>query len=113
MAHHSRATMSIATRLLLWLYECLWHLALPVALIRLYWKGRKLPGYRQHIAERFGFYARKQTSQQVWVHAVSVGETRAAAPLIDALIANGRSVLLTHMTPTGRATGQLLKMQKL
>ena len=113
MAHHSRATMSIATRLLLWLYECLWHLALPVALIRLYWKGRKLPGYRQHIAERFGFYARKQTSQQVWVHAVSVGETRAAAPLIDALIADGHSILLTHMTPTGRATGQQIFEQHL
>ena len=113
MTHHSRATMSIATRLLLWLYECLWHLALPVALIRLYWKGRKLPGYRQHIAERFGFYGRKQNSQQVWVHAVSVGETRAAAPLIDALIANGHSILLTHMTPTGRATGQQIFEQHL
>ena len=113
MTHHSRATMSIATRLLLWLYECLWHLALPVALIRLYWKGRKLPGYRQHIAERFGFYGRKQNSQQVWVHAVSVGETRAAAPLIDALSADGHSILLTHMTPTGRATGQQIFEQHL
>ena len=50
MTDQTRVTMSISIRLLLWLYECLWYLALPVALIRLYWKGRRLPGYRQHVA---------------------------------------------------------------
>jgi 3-deoxy-D-manno-octulosonic-acid transferase len=73
--------MSISIRLLLWLYECLWYLMLPIALIRLYWKGRKLPGYRLNIAERLGFYASPSKPNQIWVHAVSVGETRAAAPL--------------------------------
>ena len=113
MIDQSRVTMSISIRLLLWLYECLWYLALPVTLIRLYWKGRRLPGYRQHVAERFGFYSSKKNHHQIWVHAVSVGETRAAAPLIEALIASGKSILLTHMTPTGRATGQQIFEQHL
>ena len=113
MTDQTRVTMSISIRLLLWLYECLWYLALPVALIRLYWKGRRLPGYRQHVAERFGFYSCKKTSNLIWVHAVSVGETRAAAPLVEALIASGKTILLTHMTPTGRATGQQIFEQHL
>jgi 3-deoxy-D-manno-octulosonic-acid transferase len=48
------------------------------------------------------------TAPRIWVHAVSVGETRAAAPLIDALIQRGEKILLTHMTPTGRDTGRQL-----
>ena len=51
-----------------------------------------------------------QGSQPVWIHAVSVGETRAAQPLIQALLSQSpeRTILLTHMTPTGRATGDEL-----
>jgi 3-deoxy-D-manno-octulosonic-acid transferase len=94
------------------LYTVLWIFALPFVLIRLFWRGRLEPGYRQHIAERFGFYkARTKPNQPViWVHAVSVGETRAAEPLIRQLqIAYPtHRILLTHMTPTGRATGALL-----
>jgi 3-deoxy-D-manno-octulosonic-acid transferase len=60
--------------------------------------------------ERFGGrvdagYFYQALRRTVWVHAVSVGETRAAQPLIQALLAAGYQVLLTHMTPTGRATG--------
>ena len=102
MIDQPRVTMSISIRLLLWLYECLWYLVLPIALIRLYWKGCKLPGYRLNIAERLGFYASPSKPNQIWLHAVSVGETRAAAPLVDALIASGKSILLTHMK-IGRA----------
>ena len=43
-----------------------------------------------------------------WLHAVSVGETQAARPLVEALLAQGWRVLLTHMTPTGRATAAAL-----
>lgn len=113
MIDQSRVTMSISIRLLLWLYECLWYLLLPIALIRLYWKGRSLPGYRLNIAERLGFYGVHAKPNQIWLHAVSVGETRAAAPLVEALIASGKSILLTHMTPTGRATGQQIFEQHL
>lgn len=93
------------------LYSFFWCLALPLVLARLWWRGRKEPGYREHIAERFGSYdLPKPAGPVIWVHAVSVGETRAAEPLINALLAAypQHTILLTHMTPTGRATGKSL-----
>jgi 3-deoxy-D-manno-octulosonic-acid transferase len=93
------------------LYSLLWWLALPLVLARLWWRGRKEPGYRQHMGERFGFYGRRLPERlTIMVHAVSVGETRAAEPLVEALLAEwpGCRILLTHMTPTGRATGRAL-----
>jgi 3-deoxy-D-manno-octulosonic-acid transferase len=93
------------------LYTLLWYLALPLVLARLWWRGRKEPGYRGHWGERLGFYgAPGAATPTLWLHAVSVGETRAAEPLVDALLAaySGHRILLTHMTPTGRATGAQL-----
>lgn len=93
------------------LYSLLWWLALPLVLARLWWRGRKEPGYRQHWGERLGFYgARLPERRTFMVHAVSVGETRAAEPLVEALLAHWPDcrILLTHMTPTGRATGRAL-----
>lgn len=95
------------------LYTLVWWLVLPLVLFRLYWRGRQEPGYRRHIAERLGFYGGINHDPQrrlLWVHAVSVGETRAAEPLIDSLLAvyPDADILLTHMTPTGRATGKAL-----
>jgi 3-deoxy-D-manno-octulosonic-acid transferase len=93
------------------LYSVLWWLALPLVLARLWWRGRKEPGYRGHVGERLGFYEAVPPARLTFmVHAVSVGETRAAEPLVDALLANwpDSRVLLTHMTPTGRATGRAL-----
>lgn len=92
-------------------YSLMWYLALPLVLARLWWRGRKEPGYRGHWGERLGAYgARPETTPTIWLHAVSVGETRAAEPLVDALLAAypDHRILLTHMTPTGRATGQQL-----
>ncbi len=107
------------------LYTLAWCLALPLVLGRLWWRGRKEPGYRQHWGERLGFYpqARQMDGQgngpanqgsklamTIWLHAVSVGETRASEPLVDALLDAYPDcrILLTHMTPTGRATGKSL-----
>ena len=93
------------------LYSILWWLALPLVLVRLWWRGRKEPGYRKQWAERLGFYgARLAPRTTFMVHAVSVGETRAAEPLVEALLAAWPDcrILLTHMTPTGRATGRAL-----
>jgi 3-deoxy-D-manno-octulosonic-acid transferase len=93
------------------IYSLAWWVALPLVLLRLFVRGRKEAGYRQHIAERLGFYRGvAEDGGLLWVHAVSVGETRAAQPLIDALLAAypAHILLLTHMTPTGRATGKEL-----
>lgn len=94
------------------IYSLLWWLALPLVLTRLWLRGRKEPGYRQHWGERLGFYGTPvaDAGQVLWVHAVSVGETRAAEPLVDALLAAypDSRIILTHMTPTGRATGKAL-----
>ena len=90
------------------IYSLFWILALPLVLARLYFRGRKEPGYRRHIAERFGrYHAMAQKRPVIWVHAVSVGETRAAEPLVRQLQLHWPQhvILLTHMTPTGRATG--------
>jgi 3-deoxy-D-manno-octulosonic-acid transferase len=75
----------------------------------LLWKGRLQQGYRKHINERLGLsWSISGVTPRIWVHAVSVGETRAAEPLIDALVQSGEKILLTHMTPTGRDTGRQL-----
>jgi 3-deoxy-D-manno-octulosonic-acid transferase len=92
-------------------YSVLWRLALPAALWRLWWRGRKEPGYRRHWGERLGRYDTPASHRlTIQVHAVSVGETRAAEPLVNALLAQWPDcrILLTHMTPTGRATGREL-----
>ena len=88
-------------------YSLLFYLAQPLVWLRLAWRARKQPEYLQNIGERYGFHATRPDTPLLWLHAVSVGETRAAEPLIKALLADypDHSLLLTHMTPTGRAVG--------
>ncbi len=93
------------------LYSMMWWLVMPLVLARLWLRGRKESGYRQHWLERLGCYgARIAPCKTLWVHAVSVGETRAVEPLITGLLADWPDcrIVLTHMTPTGRTTGQAL-----
>ena len=82
--------------------------ALPFVLVRLFWRGRREPGYRRHIAERFGNYRARPHKPVIWVHAVSVGETRAAEPLVRLLAARHPEceMLITQMTATGRDTAE-------
>lgn len=91
-------------------YTLLLYLLLPFVLLRLVWRARRQPGYLRHVLERFGHYGKKPDGPCIWVHAVSVGETRAAEPLIGGLRARypRHRILLTHMTPTGRETGETL-----
>jgi 3-deoxy-D-manno-octulosonic-acid transferase len=90
-------------------YQLLWHLLLPLAFVRLAWRSRHAFAYLHHIPERLGFgYQKPITQKVIWIHAVSVGETRAAQPLIEAYLARGESILLTHMTLNGRRTGKQL-----
>ena len=90
------------------LYSLIFYLATPFILLRLLWRARKQPEYLQHLGERWGFYSAQPSQPLIWVHAVSVGETRAAQPLIEGLKAQwpDHQILLTGMTPTGRAAGQ-------
>jgi 3-deoxy-D-manno-octulosonic-acid transferase len=93
------------------LYTLLWYFALPLLPVRLWWRGRREPGYRARIGERFGRYAAdvpRPRGEVVWIHAVSLGETRAAEPLVKR-IAHARpqaTILLTSMTATGREAGR-------
>jgi 3-deoxy-D-manno-octulosonic-acid transferase len=84
-------------------------LAAPLAALYLLWRSRRQHEYRAHWGERFGWaeYPPRGSRPLIWLHAVSVGETRAAEPLIRALAERYLQLdfLLTHMTPTGRATG--------
>lgn len=90
-------------------YQLLWHFLLPLAFIRLAWRSRHAIAYLHHIPERLGLgYSKPVKQGVVWIHAVSVGETRAAQPLIEAYLARGESILLTHMTLNGRRTGKQL-----
>ena len=95
------------------LYTLLWLLVVPFTLVKLWWRGRREPGYRQHIAERYGRYgddAPACDGEIIWVHAVSLGETRAAAPLLERILRArpDAKILLTHMTATGREAGHAL-----
>ena len=95
------------------LYTLAWWLALPLVPLRLWWRGRREPGYRTHVGERFGRYARDARTLRgdvFWVHAVSVGETRAAAPLVDRLATEhpDATIVLTSMTAAGREAGRSL-----
>ncbi|MFO1322608.1 MAG: lipid IV(A) 3-deoxy-D-manno-octulosonic acid transferase [Burkholderiales bacterium] len=94
-------------------YTMLWCLVLPWLPLRLWWRGRREPGYRERIGERFGRYGADVPAtggDVLWIHAVSLGETRAAAPLIARIAQErpGTTILLTCMTATGREAGRAL-----
>lgn len=88
------------------LYTALLWAALPIVLVRLWWRGRRESGYREAIAERFGASGLQVKPQLLWVHAVSVGEARACAPLVRALQREypDHDLLVTCLTAAGRET---------
>lgn len=92
------------------LYTLVLWLLLPYILLRLVWRARLQPEYLRHIGERFGFYAVRCGKPAIWLHAVSVGETRATQSLISRLRAAypKHHILLTHTTPTGRTASEQL-----
>src|SRR5690606_32432689 len=97
------ALQEFVLRFARWCYTALFCLLLPVIVARLWWRARRAPAYRQRIAERFGIFSQSIPADGIWVHAVSVGETIAAAPLIRALqLRHPHCVItVTTMTPTG------------
>jgi 3-deoxy-D-manno-octulosonic-acid transferase len=92
------------------LYTLLFHLGLPLIALRLFLRGRKAPAYRQRIGERFAFGLSALQPGGIWVHAVSVGESIAAAPMVRALRARYPQlpITVTCMTPTGSERIQAL-----
>ncbi len=86
------------------IYSQLIRLALPFILIRLWWQGRKAPALRKDWQHRLGRVP-DMSGPVIWVHAVSVGETIAAGPLVRRLLAKdlGATILMTAMTDTGLA----------
>ena len=87
-----------------WLYSLLFTFSIPALLLRLWWKGRKNPGYRERWIERFGFFKPPAQSGGLWIHAVSLGETMAAVPLIREFQKRfpALPITLTSTTPTGK-----------
>ena len=92
------------------LYNTLWTIAPPIIKHYLRKRARQNPDYAQHWQERFGEPYPNPVQHPIWIHAVSVGETRATQPLIAELKKHfpDAPLLLTQMTPTGRATAQAL-----
>lgn len=94
------------------IYRSVSTVALPLASLYLMWRSRRQPAYRDYWDERFawGTYPLRSERPRVWIHAVSVGETNAARPLLEAMLAAWPDcdVVLTHMTPTGREAGKRL-----
>lgn len=119
-----------------WIYNLVLHLSLPLVLLRLWWRGRREPGYREQWAQRLGRSlghpegavsatisasasgapsaatppVADAAAPLIWLHAVSLGETRAAQPLVAALRTRypQHRWLITHMTATGRAAAREL-----
>ncbi len=85
------------------IYTLLLYLALPGVLLRLLWRSRRAPAYRERWRERFGRVPFTPPPGGVWIHAVSVGEVQAIAPLVRLLLERhpDRAVTLTTTTPTG------------
>ena len=63
------------------LYSLALYLLLPWALLHLVWRARLQPAYLRHVGERFSFFGNEAQRGVIWIHAVSVGETRAAEPI--------------------------------
>ncbi|QEY65255.1 3-deoxy-D-manno-octulosonic acid transferase [Metapseudomonas lalkuanensis] len=85
------------------LYTLLFHLGLPLVALRLAWRAWRAPAYARRIGERFAFGLPSVKPDGIWVHAVSVGESIAAAPMVRALLERHPDlpITITCMTPTG------------
>ncbi|MEW8500082.1 MAG: glycosyltransferase N-terminal domain-containing protein, partial [Candidatus Thiodiazotropha taylori] len=86
-----------------YLYTLLLMLLTPLYPLRLFWRARKAPAYRERWLERFGVFDPPEDQDGIWIHAVSVGEVQAIAPLVGRLLDRypDHPLLITTTTPTG------------
>ena len=91
-------------------YTLVLYLLLPVVLFHLIRRGFRNHSYWHRWGERFGYVPSAGTDKLIWIHAVSVGEARAAVPLVKRLFDRypDHEILITTMTPTGSATVESL-----
>ncbi|MBN6151652.1 lipid IV(A) 3-deoxy-D-manno-octulosonic acid transferase [Xanthomonas sp. AmX2] len=97
-------------RLLRGLYSAVLYLLLPVTVYHLIWRGFRVRQYFQRWDERYASYPQTRGRPRVWLHAVSVGEVNAAAPVVNALRAQRPDIrwVITTITPTGSERVQAL-----
>lgn len=96
--------MTFYTKLLRYIYTLGYYVAIPGLLLRLWWRSvRYNRDYRARWQQRFGYIPRLQASQVIWIHAVSMGETIAAVPMVKALLSRypQYQIVMTSTTPTG------------
>ncbi|WP_039017961.1 3-deoxy-D-manno-octulosonic acid transferase [Halocynthiibacter namhaensis] len=91
---------SIIDRAFLVIWSLLYHAILPLGILYFKRRGRKEPVYAQNLSERFGV-GRQFEQGAIWIHAASLGELRAAKPLLDAFLARGERIILTTMSAAG------------
>ncbi|WOJ97369.1 lipid IV(A) 3-deoxy-D-manno-octulosonic acid transferase [Congregibacter brevis] len=87
-------------------YSTLFIVLQPFILLRMILRSRRAPAYRERLAERFGFFKPPVVDRPgIWIHAVSLGETLAAGPLVERILTEypGHRVIVTTTTPTGSA----------
>ena len=92
-----------------WRYNFLLHLLLPFVYLRLLWRGRTTPTYAQNIEQRFGGH-KKLPQGGIVIHAVSLGETLASQPLVNALLTQypNLPLIITNTTATGTERARAL-----
>lgn len=98
------AALPLTTRLLYVFSQVFLHLALPGLLFVLLSRARKEAGHLRNLSHRLGLGPVGKPGA-IWIYAASLGETRAASPLIRRLRASGRSVILSHQSPAGMEEG--------
>ncbi len=101
-------------RLLRGLYSAVLYVLVPVTVYHLIWRGFRHGAYLERWSERYAIYHDAPHAAAVWVHAVSVGEVNAAAPLVNALLSQRPDLrlLVTTITPTGSERVQALWQQR-
>lgn len=100
----TRRSLPRSTRLVYLATQVIAHLAVPLLALALIFRSIREPSHLRHLADRLGF-GPVGPKGAVWIYAASLGETRAASPLIRRIIADGRPVLLSHLSPAGLAEG--------